>query len=323
MPPVESERSGAGWSSRSVGSDWQHRFFYLLIRRGGRPIAYGFLRLVILYYTLLRPDQRRKGLYYLRRRFPAARGMELLRHSFRHNLALGQVLIDRAIVGILGSGELTVTFPAGPRLKEILATGRGLILMTAHVGCWQVAMAALDDLETPVHLLMKREAGDIDRLYFEHGGGERPFHIIDPEGEFGGALEMIAVLKRGEVLSVMGDRLLGSDRNGVAVDFFGDPVLFPFSAYKLASATGAPIAVLLSRKLGPASYTLELAREINVPPGLGRGGEGFRPYAAQLAAALEAYAGQNPYQYFNFFDMWSTPTPAMQGGAGPVPIDTP
>jgi len=319
MPPAEGGRPATGWSSRSVGSNWQHRFFYLLIRLGGRPVAYWFLRLVILYYTLLRPDQRRKGLYYLRRRFPAARGLELWRHSFRHNLALGQVLIDRAVVGILGPGELAVSFPAGPRLKELLADGRGLILMTAHVGCWQVAMAALDDLETPVHLLMKREPGDVDRLYFEHGGGERPFHIIDPEGEFGGALEMIAVLKRGEVLSVMGDRLLGSDRNGVAADFFGAPVIFPFSAYKLASATGAPIAVLLSRKSGPAAYALELAAVIEVPPGLGRGGEVFRPYADQLAAALERFARDNPYQFFNFFDMWSAPQPT----AAPKTTDTP
>ena len=117
---------------------------------------------------------------------------------------------------------------------------------------------------------------------------------------------MVAALKRGEVLSVMGDRLLGSDRNGLAVDFLGAPVRFPFSAYKLASATGAPIAVLLSRKLGPAAYAVELARVIEVPPGLGRGGEGFRPYVAELAALLEAYVEDNPYQFFNFFDMWDS-----------------
>ncbi len=310
MSPAETPRApGAGWSSRSVGADWQHRFFYLLIRLGGRRVAYGFLRLVVLYYTLLRPDQRRKGLPYLRRRFPGARGPALLRHSYRHSLALGQVLIDRAVVGILGPGELTVDFPAGPRLRELTAAGRGLILMTAHVGCWQVAMAALDGLETPVNLLMRREAGDVDRLVFEHRGGENPFRIIDPEGEFGGALEMIAALKRGEVLSVMGDRLLGSDRNGLAVEFLGAQVLFPFSAYKLASATGAPIVVLLSRKNGPAGYALELARVIEVPPGLGRGGEVFRPYVAEAAAALEDYVAENPYQFFNFFDMWDTASP--------------
>jgi predicted LPLAT superfamily acyltransferase len=305
----ETPQSAARWSSRSVGADWQHRFFYLLIRRGGRRIAYGFLRLVVLYYTLLRPDQRRKGLHYLRRRFPAARGLELLRHSYRHSLSLGQVLIDRAVVGILGPGELAVSFPAGARLQELLEQGRGLILMTAHVGCWQVAMAALDALETPVNLLMRREAGDVDRLVFEHRGGPSPFRIIDPEGEFGGALEMVAALKRGEVLSVMGDRLLGSDRNGLGVEFLGGPVTFPFSAYKLASATGAPVAVLLSRKVGPAAYALELARVIEVPPGLGRGGEVFRPYVAEVAAALEGYVEQNPYQFFNFFDLWDMAPP--------------
>lgn len=315
MSPAEPKTAGS-WSSRSVGASWQHRFFYGLIRLGGLPAAYAFLRLVVAYYTLLRPDQRRKGLHYLRRRFPQAKGWELLRHSYRHSLALGQVLIDRAVVGILGPGELDVSFPAGPQLKALLERGKGLILMTAHVGCWQVAMAALGELETPVNLLMRRDDGDIDRLVFEHRGVEHPCRIIDPEGELGGALEMIAALKRGEVLSVMGDRLLGSDRNGLAADFLGGPVLFPFSAYKLASATGAPIAVLLSRKLGPRAYALDLAQVIEVPPGLGRGGERFAPYVAQVARCLEEYAESNPYQFFNFFDLWAT---AGADAGGDVP----
>ena len=309
MSPADSAPA-EGWSSRSVGADWQHRFFYLLIRLGGRSAAYGFLRLVVLYYVLCRPDQRRKGLHYLRRRFPAARGLALLRHSYRHILSLGQILIDRAVVGILGPGELAVSFPAGEELRALLRQRRGVILMTAHVGAWQVAMAALDTLEVPVNLLMRREDGDVDRLVFEHRGGPSPFRIIDPAGEFGGALEMIAALKRGELLSVMGDRLLGSDRNGLAVTFLGGNVVVPFSAYKLASATGAPIAVLLSRKTGPKSYALELARVIEVPPGLGRGGAGFKPYAAELAEALEGYVAENPYQFFNFFDLWAAAPPA-------------
>ena len=124
MSPAETPGApGAGWSSRSVGADWQHRFFYLLIRLGGRRIAYGFLRLVVLWYTLLRPEQRRKGLHYLRRRFPEAQGLTLLRHSYRHSLSLGQVLIDRAVVGILGAGELAVDFPAGPRDRRLPLSG--------------------------------------------------------------------------------------------------------------------------------------------------------------------------------------------------------
>ena len=90
------------------------------------------------------------------------------------------------MVGILGAGQLAVTFPGAARLKELVAAGRGVISMTAHVGCWQVAMAALGELETPVNLLIRREAGDVDRLIFEHRGGENPFGSSTRKGSSGG-----------------------------------------------------------------------------------------------------------------------------------------
>ncbi|MBE0597574.1 MAG: lipid A biosynthesis acyltransferase, partial [Desulfuromonadales bacterium] len=216
----------AGWSSRSIGSQLQHRIFYLLIRLGGRRAAYALLYFVVLYYVLFRPSLRRRAYPYLRRRFP--QHPPRLGDSFRMSLSLGQVLVDRAVVGILGPTALQVGLEGRQELIDLVAEGRGLILMTAHVGCWQVAMSAFDFLQVPVNLLMQREEGDIDRHYFEHAGIDSPYRIIDPRGFLGGALEMIEVLKRGEVLSVMGDRMLGNDRNAAEADFLGAPVRFPY-----------------------------------------------------------------------------------------------
>jgi predicted LPLAT superfamily acyltransferase len=131
-----------------------------------------------------------------------------------------------------------------------------------------------------------------------------PFRIIDPFGYMGGVLEMMEVLKMGELLSIMGDRIFGSDKNTVAVTFLGGKIRLPFSAFKLASATSAPVAVLFSHKSGPDSHELVLDRVIRVPSGAGRGGDAFRPYVAQFAEALESYTEQHPYQFFNFFNMW-------------------
>lgn len=303
MSPNEPPRPSR-WSSRSIGSRLQHGIFYFLIRIGGRRAAYFLLHFVVLYYVLFCPDQRRKGEPYLRRRFSEASGGQLFRHSYRMILALGKVLVDRAVVGILGPDQMRVRLHGKEELLGLLAEGRGLILIGAHVGCWQVAMSALGFLKVPVNLLMQREEGDIDRHYFEHAGIECPYRIIDPRGFLGGSLEMLDVLKRGEVLSVMGDRLLGSDKNAVAADFLGGSVPFPFSAYKLASATGAPIAVLFSYKTGPAGYELKLFKVIRVTAGSGRGGAMLAPCVAEFAEALEKFTFEHPYQFFNFFDMW-------------------
>ncbi len=291
------------WTSRSIGSGWQHQSFYLMIRFGGRRAAYLLLYPVVFYYVLL-PSVRQKCRYYLERRFPGGGAWARFKNSYRMTLELGKVLVDRALVGILGPQQVKVSLHGQQDLLALLAEKKGLILVNAHVGCWQVAMSALGFMETPVNLLMQREEGDIDRHYFEHAGIECPYRIIDPRGFLGGALEMIEVLKRGEVLSVMGDRMLGKDRNGVDVSFLGGQVRMPFSAYKLASATGAPIVALFSYKTGPDSYELKLYRTIRVPHDLGRGHDVFVPYVREFSATLETFCSEHPFQFFNFFDMW-------------------
>ncbi len=300
--PEDSEQKQ--WSSRSVGRNWQHQIFYLLIRLGGRRAAYALLYVVVGYYVLFSRLARKRAEPYLSRRFPSAGRAMHLWHCYRLILTFGQVLIDRAVVGILGTDYLKVRLDDREALLKLRNENEGLLLMTAHVGNWQATMAALDFLDSPVLLLMVREAGDIDRLYHEHGEGECPYRIIDPSGYLGGTLEMMGALKKGEIVCVMGDRLLGSDRSGVSTDFLGGEVSLPFSAYKIASATGAPIVIFFTCKEGGDRYRLELARVIRVPQLVGRKAELFAPYAAEFAAALEDFCQRNPYQYFNFFDMW-------------------
>jgi len=298
-----------GWSSRSIGSNWQHQFFYLLIRHGGRQAAYLALYFIVAYYVLFSRLARQRASYYLHRRFPGASGVLRLWHCYRLILAFGKVLIDRAVVGILGPEAMTVNLDDREELLRLRDEGRGMILMTAHVGCWQVAMAALGFLQRPVHMLMRREDGDIDRHYFEHAGIECPYRMIDPAGYLGGTLEMLGALKRGEIVCVMGDRLLGSERSTVAIDFLGRPAAIPFSAYKIASSSGAPVVVFFTYKEGPRSYRLQLAKVIRVPDLKGRKPETFRPFATEFVTSLERFCQERPYRFYNFFDMWLQPQP--------------
>lgn len=294
----------AGWSSRSVGRNWQHQIFYLLIRIGGQRAAYLLLYFVIGWYTLFSRLARQRASHYLQRRFPAARGLTRLGQTYRLLLELGKALVDRAVVGIVGPEAMRTRLDDRDALLKLRDEGQGLIMMTAHVGCWQAAMATLSFLQRPVNMLMRREDGDIDRHYFEHAGQESPYRIIDPTGYLGGTLEMMGALKQGQIVCVMGDRLLGSDKSGVAVNFLGAAAPLPFSPYKIAAATGAPVVVFFTFKDGRDSYRLQLARVIRVPQLSGRKAETFLPYAAEFASVLEQFCTQHPYQFFNFFDMW-------------------
>ena len=304
------------WSSRSIGSRLQHQSFHVLLRIGGLRAAYALLYPVIAWYTLFRPAVRRRGTYYLARRFPGRTGLARLGDSYRLALGLGKALVDRAAVGLLPPGTIRATLLERAALLELLREGRGLILLTSHVGSWQAMLPALSLLGKPVNLLIRREDGDVDRHYYELRGEACPFRVIDPQGNLGGAIEMASALKRGEVLCIMGDRVFGGARGMASVDFLGAPAPFPTGPYKVAAATGAPIAVLFSVKTGPATYRMVLAGTLRVPERAGRSPQGFQPFAASYVRLLEACVREHPFQFFNFYDMWAVPGDASRQERG-------
>jgi predicted LPLAT superfamily acyltransferase len=217
----------------------------------------------------------------------------------------GQSLIDRATIRIMGPQAVDVEFPQQGRIRELLAEKKGLIFLTAHVGGWQASMGALSLCDVPVNLLIHRDEADIDASFFEqHGTKDTPFRIIDPAGEMGGMLTIMEALRRGEMVSMMGDRVFGSPKNTIRVPFLGGHIRVPFSAFKVASATGCPIATCFSYGMGPGRYGMIVDRITRVPPGIGRKAEEFVEYAAEFAEGLERFVTAHPYQFYNFFDMW-------------------
>ena len=291
------------WSSRSIGSRLQHKIFYGLIRLGGRRAAYVLLFFVVLWYTI-RPSIRARSAAYISRRFPKATGLSRFLHCFRLQLELGKTLVDRATAGILKDFTITTSPHDDTTLIRLHAEGNGVILLSGHVGCWQMATAGLAVVKAPVHVLLLKEPGDVDRHYFEYHNQEIPVSIIDPLGYLGGTLEMVAALGKGDLLCTMGDRVLGNDTNTVAVPFMGGSISVPVSPYRLASATGAPIVITFSLRTGPGQATHTIAKIIRVPSGLGKQSMAYLPYAREFVASLEEITTKTPYQFFNFYDLW-------------------
>jgi len=299
--------SNAQWDSRSVGKRWQQAFFTMLIRVGGRRLAYACMYIVVLWYVLCRSFVRRRCRYYLDRRFPEVRNPLIrLWHDYLRIVALGGSLIDRGAFGLLGPGTLQVDFPEGRDFEALIEEGNGLIILNSHVGCWQVAMSAFGCLRVPVSVVMLQGVGDIDPRWFQHADKEGAFSIINPVENMGGIMEMIGTLKRNEILGLMADRVFGSDPNTLETTFLGSPVHFPVSPYRLASMQGTPIAVVFSYKTGFSTYQLQLARVIRVPAGLGRSNDAYVPYLREFVEALETFVQSHPWQFFNFHNMWQT-----------------
>lgn len=297
-------KQGGRWSSRSLGSRFQHEIFYRIIRLFGRRAAYTVLFFVVSWYVLL-PKTRRGAHTYLIHRFPASSSFVRFFYCFRLYWEFGKILIDRATTGILGDFVATASKEDEETLTRLQTEGHGLIFLTSHVGCWQTAAIALLHLvDAPLNLVMLQAEGDHDRQWFEHQGKRSPYTRIDPTDFPTNTVAMLTALQQGQILGIMGDRVFGDERNTLPVPFLGGNIRLPFSMYRLASATGAPIVVFFSLRTGPGRGHNRIAAVIRVPPDLGRNKETYIPYATAYAAALENVVKECPWQFFNFYDLW-------------------
>ncbi|CAK7039019.1 MAG: Lipid A biosynthesis lauroyltransferase [Desulfovibrio sp.] len=292
------------WSSRSIGSTLQHNIFYALIRVGGYRLAYALLFFVVLWYTLL-PTVRKRSLAYRLRRFPDDTGPAQWLHAARLHVTLGKVLVDRAVAGITGNFQVRTEAPEAAQIAALHAEGKGVILVTAHVGFWQMAARSLRDfVDAPVSILLHREAGDNDKHFFEHGKEKYRITTLDPEDGRASAVAMLQALRRGELVALMGDRAYGNDAHTVRVSFLGGEIPLPYNAYRLASASGAPVVVFFAYREGPCRARHEIAAVLRVPENAGRNGSAYLPYLERFAVALHDAVRKEPYQFFNFYDMW-------------------
>ena len=174
----------------------------------------------------------------------------------------------------------------------------GFVSLTAHVGNWELAGRLLAGRAArPTHVVVAdEEAADLAPWVRRDGQGVR----FVPRSRPTVSVELVAALRRGEVVAVQGDRALGT-RGDVWIPFFGEPAPFPLGPFVLARAVGVPLVPAFCLLDNRRRYAVTVAQPLRVR----RGGE--EDAARAWVAALEGVVGARPTQWFNFFDVWSPP----------------
>ena len=289
-------------TGRSIASRFKHQFMYALISLGGRTMAYWFLYPLVGVYCLHR-SVRNKSRAYILRRFKPRTKWEFFKHTYLLNLTFGRTLVDRAALGILGKADFEYQEKARQMCQALVDQGKGVLMLTAHVGCWQSAVNCMQFLKKPMHLLYYRNPKDNDKMVAEHQQTEAPFTLINPAGPAGGVPEMMAALNRGEIVCAMADRVFGNAKNSVEVDFLGGKVQVPYSFYRLAAVTKAPIIMAFFPWKGKGKLGSWVFAPVEVED-KGPHKQGYQTYAQQFIDALTQFCIKYPYQFFNYFDWW-------------------
>lgn len=327
-------KSDKHWSdsSEKVGGYYGIRLMLLFYDYGGKVIFRIFLYPVMLFYYLFSKNQRQISRDFLSQ-------VEIIREkhslkkehysSFRHFMAFGTMLIDKinAWRGSLRLYQDAIFMEdSEERFFSYENESRGKILLCSHLG-------NVDALRA-VGLVSEKRAPTVYSVFFTKNA--QNFNNILKAVSKSAELNIIAtdaigpdtairlseIVDNKGMIAIVGDRTPVKDnRNNkdnstrikepervCEVDFMGRKANLPQGAFILAALLKCKVQCLFAlknEKTGKIDiYCKDLFDEVKLPRKNKE--EALQTYVQKYAELLEYYAIRYPYQWFNFFDFFST-----------------
>lgn len=282
------------------------RLLVLLARTCGRRIAGWFLYLVALYYALVRGIARRASRDYLRRVGQRAGFAGVVRHI--HTFA--QVSLDRLFF-LTGRWD---GFRFEQRNHGLLVaagkTGRGALLLGAHVGSFEVMRCRAHEFDVPINVVVDfsnaERLASVVRSLSPDGIETRVISLADDA--LGAMFAIRAAIERGEFVAILGDRRPATgpgNARTVIAPLLGADAAFPAGPWLLAHTLRCPVYFVAGLYTQPNRYELHfelLADEVRLDRDRSAA---LARYVRSYAAMLESFLRAAPLNWFNFYDFWS------------------
>jgi len=272
-------------------------------RRLGRVVLHG----IAAYFLAFAPGARRASAAYLARVLGRA---PTLAERYRHILAFATTIHDRVYLLNDRFDLFDIEIVGREAIDAAIADGRGVLLMGAHLGSFEVIRAVgRERTARPIAMLMYEENAKKINATLAAINPAATQDII-PLGRMESMLQARDRLDAGHLVGVLADRGLGGDPMRDC-PFLGRPAPFPVGPFRMAAMLRRPVLLMAGLYLGGNRYRIHFEpladfsqtardeRDAAIA-------EAQRHYAARL----EHLCRTAPFNWFNFFDFW-------QGAAAP------
>lgn len=225
------------------------------------------------------------------------------RRSYAHLGAEAVALFRLAGMGRAQVRERTRVTGLGV-VESAVREGRGVIILSAHLGNWEIGGSALVARGFPLDVVVARQRNELFDRHLTRSRERLGFGII-PRNE--GRHGVLAALKAGRLAGILGDQ--DARRAGVFVDFFGRPASTARGPAVLALRSDALIVTLFAVRL--PGWKPRYHVHLEALEGTAATGRAARVAAITQAytTRIEEYVRRYPDQYFWLHKRWKTPPP--------------
>lgn len=234
------------------------------------------------------------------------REIRRLRRRMMHHMSLYWADLFRfARLPYERAKDLIAAVEGKEHLDALLDSGRGCILLTAHLGNWELGGALLRETARRVSVVYVPDQSptlEAFRKTLRDALGVEGI-AINPRAELS-SLPVLRALREGRVVALQGDRDF-NDR-GEWVDFFGAPAPFPLGPILLARLTGVPLLPIFIAYDANQRFVLRCEEPIEVET-TGDRGIATRRALERWVRVLESAVARWPDQWYTFYDLWTVP----------------
>jgi len=230
---------------------------------------------------------------------PAGERRRIAHRCYRH---FGAMTCDTIALSRLDAVGLCkrLTLVGWDRVAEADALGRGLLVLSAHLGNWEVAARPVGLYRGPFHVVVRPFNNPLVYRYMEEERerfGERQI------AKRGAAKQLFRVLREGGKAGVVMDQRVRPGQ-GIVLPFLGHPALVTPLPASVALRTGAPAVTIVAWPEPGGRYRVELGEPILPPADGDRGDEAVAALTARYLAALETDIRRHPEQWLWMHRRW-------------------
>ena len=288
------------WQGKSKGSPLGYRIFIVILEKWGVWPAYFLLYFVSFYYFLFSVKSSRLMYDFLHRRLGLASVVSMVK-VYRNYYQFGQTIIDRIVLMAGMPNRFSFDFDGEENLHTMAAMKRGGLLLSAHVGNWEIAGHLLKRLNTKINIVMFDGEHRQLKEYLTGITGERNANIIIIRNDLSHIYQIKEALDKNELVCMHADRYLEGVKT-LEADFLGQNAKFPAGPFILAHKFKVPVSFVFAMKEGNLHYHFysspvkEYTEDKNIPLPQ----QMLNQFVLEMEAKIKLY----PEQWYNYYNFW-------------------
>jgi predicted LPLAT superfamily acyltransferase len=288
------------WQGKSKGTTLGYRIFIAVLKKGGVSPAYLLLRFVALYYFFFSYKSSKPVFRFFHYRLGYSVLTSLLK-LYKNYRLFGQSLIDKVVVMSGIKNKFTFNFDGEDNLHKIVSLQRGGLLLSAHIGNWEIAGHLLKRLNTRINIVMFDGEHRQIKQYLDSVTGKRNLRVIVIRNDLSHIYEISDAFKNNELVCMHADRFIEGNKTMTA-ELMGEKARFPMGPFILASKFKVPVSFVFAMKETNLHYHF-FASALKEYGNLGKEAM-MQEMLNDFAKEMEDKVKQYPEQWYNYYNFW-------------------